>query len=83
MPGLIRDIVWQSMKFSALAVYSRRLQHLGSIHMFRSFFAISAGLLTAVLALPVHADTILDTGTDYRLYYYDWFDRVGNSKCHW
>ena len=31
--------------------------------MFRPFFAISAGLLTAVLALPVHADTILDTGT--------------------
>jgi hypothetical protein len=31
--------------------------------MFRPFFAISAGLLTAVLALPVHADTIITTGT--------------------
>jgi hypothetical protein len=31
--------------------------------MFRPFFAISAGLLTAVLALPVHADTIPTTGT--------------------
>jgi hypothetical protein len=32
--------------------------------MFRPFFAISAGLLTAVLALPVHANTILTTGTE-------------------
>jgi hypothetical protein len=31
--------------------------------VFRPLFAISAGLLTAVLALPVHANTIMTMGT--------------------